>query len=263
MQLEVIHQAATGAAKRTPVLFIHGAWHGAWCWEETFMPYLAERGHNVYALSLRGHGASDGDCTWASVDDYVADVRDVAAAIHPHPALVGHSMGGYVAQKYMATYEQDVPGAALLASIPINGTLPFTFRLLARRPADMLAYAKTLDPYAFIRTPEQARDIFFSPTFPQAKLEATHAKLQSESRRILLDATFRAPEARRYPFPVLVLGAVYDTLFTRQEVQQTARVYGAEAVFFNMAHDMMLEEGWEAVADRLALWLDDAVNART
>jgi hypothetical protein len=39
-------------------------------------------------------------------------------------------------------------------------------------------------------------------------------------------------------------------------VQATARAYGAEAhVFPAMAHDMMLEPGWQTVADRILAWL--------
>lgn len=257
MQLEVIHHAAQGTAKPTPVLFVHGAWHGAWCWEEYFMPFLAERGYNTFALSLRGHAGSEGNCRWASLKDYLADVRQVVRTISPHPVLVGHSMGGYITQKYMAQYERELPGAALLASIPINGTLPFNLRILGRRPADVLRFIRHADPYELIRTPEKARELFFSPTLPRADLERYYAKLQTESALIILEAAVRPPVARRYPFPVLVLGGVNDTIFTRPEVQQTARVYGTEAVFFNMAHDMMLEPGWEAVAEKLVSWLDE------
>lgn len=261
MQLEVLHQSAAADAKATPVLFVHGAWHGAWCWEETFMPYLAERGHNVYALSLRGHAGSEGDCQWAGIDDYIADVRQVAESISPHPVIVGHSMGGYITQMYMNCYEKEVPGAALVASIPTNGTLPFTTRLMLKYPADLLRALRNMNMHEIISTPQKARQHFFSPTMPQADVERYHAKLQKESMRIaILDGMFRPPVARRYDFPILVLAAVNDAIFTRQEQQQTARVYGTEAVFFNMAHDMMLEEGWEAVAEQLAAWLRQTVD---
>jgi hypothetical protein len=35
----------------------------------------------------------------------------------------------------------------------------------------------------------------------------------------------------------------------------TARAYGTEAVFFPMAHNMMLEDGWQDVADHIIRWL--------
>src|SRR6476661_688640 len=58
MKLELITRTPAGTAYPTPILFVHGAWHGAWCWEEHFLDFFAERGHRVAALDLRGHGAS-------------------------------------------------------------------------------------------------------------------------------------------------------------------------------------------------------------
>ena len=36
---------------RPPLIFIHGAWHGAWCWER-FLDYFAARGYPCYAVDL-------------------------------------------------------------------------------------------------------------------------------------------------------------------------------------------------------------------
>ena len=52
-----------------------------------------------------------------------------------------------------------------------------------------------------------------------------------------------------YISEALVLGGARDTIFTRKEVESTARAYATRAeIFPNMAHDLMLEEGWQAVA---------------
>ena len=54
----------------------------------------------------------------------------------------------------------------------------------------------------------------------------------------------------------VVLGGTDDQLVSPAEVQATARAYNTEAELFpHMAHDMMLEAGWEAVADRILKWL--------
>lgn len=56
--------------------------------------------------------------------------------------------------------------------------------------------------------------------------------------------------------PLLVLGAACDGCFTTKEVRATARAYRTEAEFFpDMGHDMMLEPGWAAVAERIHGWL--------
>ena len=45
-------------------------------------------------------------------------------------------------------------------------------------------------------------------------------------------------------------------LIPRKEVLATARAYRTEAEFFpDMGHNMMLEPGWAAVAERIHTWL--------
>jgi len=64
--------------------------------------------------------------------------------------------------------------------------------------------------------------------------------------------------------PLLVLGAEDDILFTQREVRATAAAYRTEAeIFPDMAHDMMLEPGWAAVAERIHAWLETCDAAQT
>jgi hypothetical protein len=45
---------------------------------------------------------------------------------------------------------------------------------------------------------------------------------------------------------------------TNDEVTATGRTYGTEAEFFpGMGHNMMVEPGWQAVAERIDGWLTD------
>ncbi len=79
------------------------------------------------------------------------------------------------------------------------------------------------------------------------------AHIQDESYLGFLDMLlfrFAAPEQVKPP--VIVMGALEDTIFTPAEIEKTADAYGREAVMFaDMAHDMMLEDGWKDVADRI------------
>ena len=82
----------------TGILLIHGAWHGPWCWDG-FAGRLAERGHDVRAVRLRGHDQS-GERIWHRIHHYLEDVRRAAERFAEPPVLVGHSMGGLLAQRY-------------------------------------------------------------------------------------------------------------------------------------------------------------------
>lgn len=257
MQLEVITARPQGAARPTPVLFVHGAWHGAWCWER-FLPHFASHGYVAHALSLRGHAGSEGHAglRWHSpAHDYVADVAAVVAELGRPPVLVGHSMGGYVVQKYLET--RDAAAAILLAPVPVSGILGFVLRSLRRRPWPLLKAQIALDTWHIIGTPELAREAFFSPEISADELARHYARLQAESIRAELDMLALAlPRPRRGPTPMLVLGAANDNIFSAAEVEATARAHAAELeIFPAMAHDMMLEPAWQAVADRIIAWL--------
>ncbi len=137
IDLEIIKKSGDGSIS-TPLLFVHGAWHGAWCWGP-FLDYFSKHGYNSYALSLRGHGKSPNrkSLKTTRIDDYVEDVRQVVKTITTEsgsrPALIGHSMGGLIVQKYLET-DPDIPKAFLLAPVPLHGVWQSALRLFLRLP---------------------------------------------------------------------------------------------------------------------------------
>ena len=117
-QLEILEAAPPNGGSGRPLLFVHGAFAGAWCWSKHFLPYFAAQGIRACALSLSGHGNSPGRerLDWLSIADYVRDLEQAVDAVGDDPVLVGHSMGGFVVQKYLERLE--APGAVLMASVP-------------------------------------------------------------------------------------------------------------------------------------------------
>ncbi len=132
--LEIITRRPAGARRETPVLFVHGAYTAAWCWDEHFLPSFAEAGYEATALSLSGHGDSPGRefLDLLSLDDYVRDVLEVMDSFDTPPVLVGHSMGGMVVQKCLEV--RQVPAAVLMASVPPQGLWASAVGLAMRKP---------------------------------------------------------------------------------------------------------------------------------
>lgn len=256
--LEFLVRESTQKSKNTPLLFIHGAWHGAWCWDEYFLPFFAERGYAVYALSLRGHGQSDGQerLRWSSAKDYLTDIAETTAKLPRPPIIIGHSMGGYLVQKYLES--RTLPGAILLASAPPQGVLGATLRIARRFPKKFIKLNLKLSLYPAVETAELAQKQFFSENMPQEKVDRYFNLLGDESYRTFLDMlVFNLPRPERVNTPMLVLGSSNDAIFTVDEVIATARAYNTEPHFFSMAHDMMLEVGWEQVAEKMLAWLEE------
>jgi pimeloyl-ACP methyl ester carboxylesterase len=255
--LEVIEKGSVSESHPVPLLFVHGAWHAAWCWDENFLSYFADKGYRAVALSFRGHGDSpiDKPLRAVSVADCVEDVRSVADRLESPPVVIGHSMGGLVVQKYLEKY--DAPAGVLMTSIPPRGNLGNALRWLKAHPWQSAKMGITGKALPYINPPQLARERFFSPHTPEADVRKYAARLQEDSSRIGIDCLLlRLPRPKRVTAPLLVLGAEEDGAHTRKEILATARAYGTEAeIFPDMGHNMMLEPGWEAVAERIHIWL--------
>lgn len=257
MRLETISRLPKSQTHPTPLLFIHGMWHGAWCWDETFLPFFADAGYRVTALSLRGHAGSEGKIRGSRIADYVADVEQVARTFETPPVLIGHSMGGFITQKYLETH--NAPAGVLLASNPHYGLWPAFGRVLRRDPRIVLKAVFTWNMRPVVETPERARWGLFSADMPEEQLLKYHAQMNDESFRMFLDLLgLNLAHPKRVKTPLLILGAEKDTVIAPRDVHDTARAYGVKAeIFPNMAHDMMLEAGWKSVAERILAWLKE------
>ena len=262
MRLEIIsRQPAPGEGSgghRTPLLFIHGMFHGAWCWEVHFLDYFARHGFAAYAVNLRGHGNSEGGdkLRWTRIADFVDDI-DVTVRQLPGPAvLIGHSLGGFVIQKYLE--DHDAPGAVLLSSPPPSGMLRPALRVARRRPLVFAKINLTLSLAPMIAAPELAREAFFSADVPDAELRRYWTLMQNESYMAFVDmVALNLPKPEKVKTPVLVVGAERDNMLRPAEIEATARAYHTRAeIIPGVAHNSMLEAGWKTVADRILQWLE-------
>jgi pimeloyl-ACP methyl ester carboxylesterase len=172
LELEVIERGVCSKQHPVPLLFVHGAWHAAWCWDR-FLDYFAEKGYRALAVSLRGHGGSPSPrhVSGCSLSDYVDDVKSVVESLQSAPVLIGHSMGGFVVQKYLEA--SDAPAAVLIASAPPQGARRFALFLLRRYPWPTVRSLVTRDAAHGYNTPSTARDLFFSPATPEWTSAAT------------------------------------------------------------------------------------------
>ena len=257
-QLEIRERLPASATRKPPLLFVHGGYCDAWCWEPFFLPWFAARGYPSYALSLRGHGASGGARMLfvAGLDDYEADVEHVAGELDAPPILIGHSMGAAIVERIVA--KRPVRGAALLAPVPPAGLLPMAARLAAENPEYMMQMGG-LDPArlssAVLTT---LRPFYFSPDVaPEILIEATR-HLNSESPRALMDLSLRLHWALPVSNdrPLFVLGAEGDRICTPNDVRATASHHRVTATLVpGLAHMMMLERQWQKPARAIADWL--------
>lgn len=258
MTLEVLHKPPTGAVAGPPLLFIHGSYCAAWIWETHFLPFFAGLGFDCHALSLRGHGGSDGAVEWASLADYVADVAQVAASLDRPPVLIGHSMGGLVAQHVVAN-GSPACGMALLASTPPSGLGASSLHMMAHAPDVLfqLGLLQSLGP-DMVSPNVMHRALFSDHTDPNHVVWMMN-HLQKESTRIsaelLMPARPWPPKGE--PVPVLVVGGDADKFLPVSAFNETAKHWQGELhVLAGAPHGLMADSHyWQPTAALVEDWL--------
>lgn len=257
-KLEML-SAGTPTKGRPPLLFIHGGFAGAWCWEIHFLDWFAARGWECHAISLRGHGQSEGhdDIHRFGIDDYVADVAHVAEEIAEQPILIGHSMGCFVAQRYLERH--PARAAVLMAPVPSTGLAGAGMAMAATNPS--LFWDVGLAHEFGRRAPSPA--VLFEAVYGHKSDNGfSHhgERFTDESHRAWADMCNAAflDTAKIPDMPITVLGGETDRLIPPAFIRSAARLLGTRAEMLpGLGHALMLEPGWDEVATRIDGWLTE------
>jgi pimeloyl-ACP methyl ester carboxylesterase len=245
---------------------IHGAFCGAWAFDNFRTPFEAK--YKVTAPTLRFHDCGrepPRELGKTSLLDYAADLETLIAGFDERPVLIGHSMGGLLAQ--MLAAKGLARACVLLAPSAPWGVLPSTMfeiasaqTLLATgdywngviRPNYDIAAAHSLDRIA------------------AAERKAVYAQFVPESGR----ATFEIIQwsfdlsrashvtARAVTCPILCLVGSDDKINPPSTVSRIAARYHGRARFEEVkghSHWLIDEPGWEKLAARSMEWLDQVL----
>ncbi len=258
--LEVISAGYLWHRRGAVVLFVHGAFGGAWMWQEYFLDYFKNSGRRVYVPSLRGHGRSNGRDQiqrW-SFSDYTDDVRSVIEQIDEPIILVGHSLGGLIVQRLIGLV--PMRAMVLMASAPPEGILLVGKSLVLPHPTALLENILRTRSDKEGSNADLWRRALFSNELPAKQVLAFAAHLGPESPRALADA--RVPglvlPAQNFRIPSLVLAADGDRIIDRSMAHRTAIFHGARLrIVKPSGHVIMLDASWRKAAEIIHEWLED------
>jgi pimeloyl-ACP methyl ester carboxylesterase len=239
---------------------VHGAFCGGWAFEDFRKPF-EQAEHSVVAPDLPGHGigGARGAVAGLSMSDYVRAVRRVIEAQAEPPVLIGHSLGGLVAQ--MAAARSPLAGLILLAP-----SSPWGVSGSSAEEAIAAVSLYALGPFwALAVDPDYvAASRYLLDRLPSDERRRTYARLVPESGRALWETlnwwldpfATTLVSAAVVQAPVLAIGGGLDAIHPPATVRAVASRLGGETkVFADMSHWLMGEPGWRMVARTCLDWI--------
>jgi pimeloyl-ACP methyl ester carboxylesterase len=237
---------ARDRAGQPSLLFVHGAYHGAWCFAG-YLDYFAARGIGCAALDLPGHGwlPQPRDFSRYTVRDFGQCVTQAIDMMGGPVVVVGHSMGALPA--LWAAAQCDVAGVVLIAPSP---------------PANVPgAQALPAVPTGVNRLPPGPEEIQrrFAGSLADYEIAAITSRLCPESAEVLNDRYLLRVEIPSCAItaPGLCLEAGEDDTARHPPGQDKAiaDLFGFEyRIFPGLPHCMMYAKGWQNSAEAIRDW---------
>jgi pimeloyl-ACP methyl ester carboxylesterase len=249
-------------SKKPPVVMIHGAFCGPWSLEGLKEKFEAD-GYRVTVPALRFHNEKRPPAALGTTGlaDYAADLEEEIQSLGTSPILVGHSMGGLLAQ--MLATRLDVAALVLLAPSAPWGVPPTTLFEIGAAQAMHLQpgyWSQVLEPsrdvalaHSLDRLPRHMRDEVFGRFVPES------GRATFEIMNWGLDFNHASEvDADAVQCPLLFLTGSEDRINPPSTVGRIAALYQDRAtteVLDGMGHWLIGEPGWERLAERVLEWL--------
>lgn len=248
------------------ILFIHGMWSGSWVWDK-YTDFFTQKGYDCDAYTLAYHNVSPNDqpdkhLGTISLLDYAEELETyIRKNYDSNPILIGHSMGGLLAQILGARCMANrlvlvAPGAP--AGVP---SLTFSaFRSI------FWAFTK----WGFWRKPHRPpfRTVvyFLLNLVPPEEHKDVYNQLVYESGRALWEVGFPFLDQAKAAYvdeskidcPVLIISGKDDRIASALVIKKIAYKYKRIATYKNYenhTHWLISEPGWKIIADDIDNWL--------
>lgn len=249
------------------IVMIHGAFCGGWAFDQFRKPFEAA-GYRVHAPDLRHRapqwretGRLPAALATTSMLDYLDDVERVLERFAQPPILLGHSMGGLLAQ--MLAARGKAAAIVLLSPSPPAGLIPSSLHEIGAAQ-----YLYTEGRYwekAMLPIEEIISSLVLNCIDP-AKHDQYLPKFVPESGRIAFEIYHWAldpqqatrVDARQVTCPVMTLAATQDRVNAAGTARQLAFRYRQRKNFKEYAgrgHWLHEEEGWPEIAEDILAWL--------
>ncbi|MFF7251288.1 alpha/beta hydrolase [Embleya sp. NPDC008237] len=261
--------------KRTPVVFIHGLWlHStSWrAWAERFRdagyePLMPEwPGVPATVLAARRQPEEQGGVGLAEIAE--AHVRVIRELPSP-PVLVGHSVGGFIAQRLLgeglaaaavAICPGQIKGVKAVGPAQAKSTFPFLRNPANTKRAVSLNQDRFRYAFANAVSRKESEDLFAAWTIPSP----ARPLFQLALGNLTPNSAARVATENQSRGPLLLLSGKLDHTVPDVLTRATFKRYGKSRAtteyrcFDNRGHSLIVDHGWPDIADASLTWLADA-----
>jgi acylglycerol lipase len=248
--LAVRHWAVDGA--RVSVLIVHGLGEHSGRYHHVGR-FFNERGLDVTAFDLRGHGLSAGRRAYVRRwSDYLDDVEDMLGELAAaNTVLYGHSLGGLIVTSY-AVSNRPQPDALIASAPALDDTLSPVLHSLSKLLGPLLptvAVASGITGDQLSRDPEVGIAYFADPLV----LTKTTLGLGAQALRAREAAI---PQLNRIQIPTLTIQGSEDTLVP-PSASALLEPHAHRLLYEGLRHDCHNEPEKAKVLSDLADWIDE------
>lgn len=258
------------------IFMIHGMWGGPWHWEN-YKSVLEQAGYRCEATTLPFHdvdtkASPDPRLGTTSLSDYAEDLEQEIQGLGAKPIIIGHSMGGLLAQ---------ILGSRGLAKALVLLTPASPAGILAFRPSVIKSFSEVQFRWGFwprwgfwkkpMRLTFDKAVYSMMHLLPPGEQKEAYEKFVDESGRAASEIGYwffdwkRASrvDGSKLTCPVLVVAGAEDRITPASVVEKVAKKYKGVSTykeFENHAHWVLGEPGWQEVAKCVKDWLDEVLR---
>jgi pimeloyl-ACP methyl ester carboxylesterase len=249
------------------IFMIHGMWGGPWCWENYCRVFEA-KGYHCVTATLPYHDMDprvipDPRLGTTSLIDYAELLERKVRELGVKPIVMGHSMGGLLAQ---------ILGARSLAKALVLLTPASPSGIIAVTPSVIRSFWSVQTAWGFWRKP--MRQTFAEAVYsmlhllPEKERKKTYDRFVYESGKVACEIGYWPFDSKhaskvdesKVACPMLVVAGTQDRITPVSVVRRVARKYRTVSTykeFEDHAHWVMAEPGWQEVAEYVSSWLSD------